>query len=64
MKPVSYRRHRARQMRRDTFILLTPVFLTLVGMLWFFREEWAPSSMKHVPISFKGSLLALLTNSL
>ena len=50
-------------MRRDTFILLMPIFLTFVGMLWFLRDEWIHTQTANVLVSLFDSLLVILKNS-
>ena len=62
MKAYSFHRYRKRQMRQDTFIVLAPPILMLVGMLWFFRKDWALSRLARVLVSYIHSFLALLTN--
>ena len=61
MKPLSVRRHYARQTRRDTFILLTPIILTCVGILWFFREYWLPQRVVLILMSLSSRLHDLWT---
>ena len=47
MKPFSSGRHFARHLRRDTFIFLMPILLTVVAILWFLREDLA-ATLKYV----------------
>ncbi len=61
MKAYSFHRYRKRQMRQDTFIVLAPPILMLVGMLWFFRKDWIPQRVVLMLISFSSRLHDLWT---
>lgn len=61
MKRFSYRRHYHRQIIRDTFILVTPPLLTLIGILWLFREDWLPRKVVLMLMSFSSRLHDLWT---
>lgn len=63
MKPFNSQRYRKKEMVQDAFIVLTPPILTFVGILWFFREEWVPSTVASVLMSFLDSFLSLLTTT-
>ena len=60
MKHYGYRRHRKREMMQDTFIVLGPPILTLIGILWFFSNERVPMQVTTILMSFVDSFLALL----
>jgi len=61
MKPVKYYRHYNQELMRDTFIVLTPPILTLIGILWFLSD--VPTQVTNVVVSFVDSILALLTSA-
>lgn len=61
MKHWSSHRYRKREMMQDTFIVLGPPILMLIGILWFFSDEWLPKGAINRLASFVDSFLTLLT---
>jgi hypothetical protein len=61
MKPSTYQRYPHRSIAQDAFILLTPITLTFVGILWFFREDWLPQRVVLIVVAFSSRLHDLWT---
>jgi hypothetical protein len=52
MKSFNFHRYQMSQRVQDAVIVLAPPTLTLVVVLWFFRNDWVPMRLTHVVASF------------
>jgi len=49
---MDHKRYPVRLMIQDACIVLTPSIVMLIGMLWFFREEWGSVGLANFLASF------------
>lgn len=52
MKSFHFDRYQRSQWVQDAVIVLAPPTLMLVGVLWFYRNDWVPMRLTHVVASF------------